>query len=91
MLLAGRATHKKSATPEISSAHVSKWLNGTGRRFALIRERKLRVKLGMDPTAPDLTLGHTVVLRKLRQFQDLGHKAVLVFYQNLITMALVSI
>lgn len=40
--------------------------------------RRLRVKLGMDPTAPDLTLGHTVVLRKLRQFQDLGHKAVLI-------------
>ncbi len=40
--------------------------------------RPLRVKLGMDPTAPDLTLGHTVVLRKLRQFQDLGHKAVLI-------------
>jgi tyrosyl-tRNA synthetase len=39
---------------------------------------RLRVKLGMDPTAPDLTLGHTVVLRKLRQFQDLGHKAILV-------------
>lgn len=38
----------------------------------------LRAKLGMDPTAPDLTLGHTVVLRKLRQFQDLGHKAVLI-------------
>ena len=32
----------------------------------------------MDPTAPDLTLGHTVVLRKLRQFQDFGHKAVLI-------------
>ena len=40
--------------------------------------RPLRIKLGMDPTAPDLTLGHTVVLRKLRQFQDLGHKAVLI-------------
>ncbi|OHB58964.1 MAG: tyrosine--tRNA ligase [Planctomycetes bacterium GWF2_50_10] len=40
--------------------------------------RKLRVKLGMDPTAPDIHLGHTVVLRKLRQFQDLGHKAVLI-------------
>lgn len=40
--------------------------------------QRLRVKLGMDPTAPDLTLGHTVVLRKLRQFQDLGHKAVLI-------------
>jgi tyrosyl-tRNA synthetase len=36
--------------------------------------RPLRVKLGMDPTAPDLHLGHTVVINKLRQFQDLGHK-----------------
>ena len=35
--------------------------------------RRLRVKLGMDPTAPDLHLGHTVVLNKLRHFQDLGH------------------
>jgi len=35
--------------------------------------RKLRVKLGMDPTAPDLHLGHTVVINKLRHFQDLGH------------------
>jgi tyrosyl-tRNA synthetase len=40
--------------------------------------RPLRVKLGMDPTAPDIHLGHTVVLRKLRQFQDLGHKAILI-------------
>ncbi len=36
--------------------------------------RPLRVKLGMDPTAPDLHLGHTVVINKLRQFQDLGHE-----------------
>ena len=35
--------------------------------------RQLKVKLGMDPTAPDLHLGHTVVINKLRQFQDLGH------------------
>ncbi|MBI5863518.1 MAG: tyrosine--tRNA ligase [Planctomycetes bacterium] len=40
--------------------------------------RPLRVKLGMDPTAPDIHFGHSVVLRKLRQFQDLGHKAVLI-------------
>lgn len=39
---------------------------------------ELRVKLGIDPTAPDLHLGHTVVLRKLKQFQDLGHKAILI-------------
>ena len=41
-------------------------------------KRQLRVKLGMDPTAPDIHLGHTVVMRKLRQFQDLGHKAILI-------------
>lgn len=41
-------------------------------------ERPLRVKLGIDPSAPHLTLGHAVVLRKLRLFQDLGHTAVLV-------------
>ncbi|WP_411846538.1 tyrosine--tRNA ligase [Roseibacillus persicicus] len=40
--------------------------------------RPLRVKLGVDPTSPDLHLGHTVVLEKLRQFQSLGHQAVLI-------------
>ncbi len=38
----------------------------------------MRVKLGMDPTAPDIHVGHSVVLRKMRQFQDFGHKAVLI-------------
>ena len=38
----------------------------------------LLVKLGLDPTAPDIHLGHTVVLRKIKQFQDLGHKAVII-------------
>ena len=37
----------------------------------------LRVKLGIDPTAPDIHLGFAVVLKKLRQFQDLGHTAVM--------------
>ena len=41
-------------------------------------DRQLRIKLGLDPTSPDIHLGHTVVLRKMRQFQDLGHKAVLI-------------
>ncbi len=40
--------------------------------------RRLRVKLGVDPTRPDLTFGHLVVFNKLRQFQDLGHEAVLI-------------
>ncbi|MBA3305868.1 MAG: tyrosine--tRNA ligase [Thermoleophilaceae bacterium] len=40
--------------------------------------RPLRVKLGIDPTAPDIHLGHTVILRKLREFQELGHTVVLI-------------
>jgi tyrosyl-tRNA synthetase len=41
-------------------------------------KRPLRVKLGIDPTAPDIHLGHAVVLRKLREFQDAGHRVVLI-------------
>ena len=44
----------------------------------LSRGRPLQVKLGIDPTAPDIHLGHTVVLRKLREFQDAGHAVVLI-------------
>jgi tyrosyl-tRNA synthetase len=44
----------------------------------LAKGRPLRVKFGIDPTAPDIHLGHTVVLRKLREFQDLGHTVVLI-------------
>jgi tyrosyl-tRNA synthetase len=50
-----------------------------GRLEAAQREgRQLRAKLGLDPTAPDIHLGHTVVLQKLREFQDLGHRVVLI-------------
>jgi len=45
---------------------------------SVAHEKPLRVKLGLDPTAPDVTLGWAVVLRKLREFQDLGHTAVLI-------------
>src|SRR3954469_23079501 len=44
----------------------------------LAKGRPLRAKLGVDPTTPDIHLGHTVVLRKLREFQDLGHQVVLI-------------
>ena len=44
----------------------------------LRKGRPLRVKLGLDPSAPDLHLGNAIVLRKLRQFQDLGHEAIIV-------------
>jgi tyrosyl-tRNA synthetase len=47
-------------------------------REKLALGRPLRIKLGVDPTTSDIHLGHSVVLRKLRQFQDLGHQAVLI-------------
>jgi tyrosyl-tRNA synthetase len=50
------------------------------RKLEIAREqgRPLRVKLGLDPTAPDIHLGFAVVLRKLRQFQDLGHEVIVI-------------
>jgi len=53
-------------------------INEAELREKLTLSRPLRVKLGVDPTTPDIHLGHTVLLRKLRQFQDLGHQAVLI-------------
>lgn len=47
-------------------------------RQSLINNKPLIVKLGLDPTAPDIHLGHTVPLQKMRQFQDLGHQAVII-------------
>ena len=63
------ASLKKGATQIISEAEL-------GAKLAL--GRPLRVKLGVDPTTADIHIGHTVVLRKLRQFQDLGHQAILI-------------
>lgn len=60
---------KRGAVQIISEAEL---------REKLALGRPLRVKLGVDPTSADIHLGHTVVLRKLRQFQDLGHQAVLI-------------
>ena len=45
--------------------------------FSLQKEKPLNIKLGLDPTSPDLHLGHTVVLMKLRELQKLGHKVTL--------------
>lgn len=47
-------------------------------RQSLVKDKPLTVKLGLDPTAPDIHLGHTVPLQKMRQFQDLGHQAVII-------------
>lgn len=54
--------------------------NGLEEKLNLAKKenRKLIIKLGFDPTAPDLHLGHAVVLKKLKQFQDLGHQIVIV-------------
>ena len=47
-------------------------------RKKLAKGTPLNIKLGVDPTAPDIHLGFTVVMRKLRQFQDLGHRVILI-------------
>ncbi len=67
-------------------AEAAAWLNRNtvdslpdgGLQAKLSTGRPLRVKLGIDPTAPDIHLGFTVVLQKLREFQDLGHTVVLI-------------
>jgi len=65
-----------------SAAHLARnavdCLPEGGLERKLAAGRPLRVKLGLDPTAPDVHLGHTVVLRKLREFQDHGHVVVLI-------------
>ena len=58
--------------------NVVECLPAGGLAERLTGDRPLRVKLGLDPTASDLHLGHTVVLQKLREFQDLGHTVVLI-------------
>jgi len=69
-------------TPREQAAHLLRgtdtFLPADELESRLAEGRPLRIKLGMDPTAPAVTLGWAVVLRKLRQFQDLGHTAVLI-------------
>ncbi|MEK7178520.1 MAG: tyrosine--tRNA ligase [Patescibacteria group bacterium] len=60
------------------SRAVKEIINKDSLEAKLKSGKVLRVKLGIDPTAPDIHLGHTVSLIKLKQFQDLGHKAVLI-------------
>lgn len=63
---------------ELILRHTDKIVPEEGLRAKLELDRPLRVKLGLDPTAPAVTLGWAVVLRKLRHFQELGHTAVLI-------------
>jgi tyrosyl-tRNA synthetase len=69
-----------SADQLLRNVHESLPAGGLDRVLAVAANegRPLRVKLGLDPTAPDIHLGHTVVLGKLREFQDLGHQVVLI-------------
>ncbi len=79
-----------SEAEELDAARVAAWLarnavdslphGALAERLARAEkeDRRLRVKLGIDPTAPDIHLGHAVVLRKLREFQDAGHRVVLI-------------
>jgi len=62
----------------VISSGIADLVPESGLRKKLERGLPLRAKLGVDPTAPDLHLGHAVPLRKLRQFQDLGHTVVLI-------------
>ncbi len=64
---------RRGAAEIISEAELSQKLE-----TAKAHQRSLRIKLGLDPTAPDIHLGIAVVLRKLRQFQDLGHEVILI-------------
>ena len=63
---------------KVIASGVAKIVPEEGLRKKLERGVPLNIKLGVDPTSPDLHLGHAVPLRKMRQFQDLGHKVTLI-------------
>ncbi|HSX42166.1 MAG TPA: tyrosine--tRNA ligase [Candidatus Saccharimonadales bacterium] len=66
------------ATSEILTWGIQEIITEGELNLLLASERPLNIKLGVDPTSPDLHLGHAVVLRKLKQFQELGHQCYLV-------------
>jgi len=63
---------------QLLSKGVEEVIDEAHLRAALAAQKKLRIKFGIDPTSPDLHLGHAVALRKLRDFQDAGHTIVLI-------------
>jgi len=69
---------KSSGTVEELCCGCAEVISRDELRKKLAAGRPLRVKLGVDPTAPDIHFGHTVSLQKLRQFQDLGHQAIMI-------------
>lgn len=64
--------------PEVLTRQVDKILPSPKGLESLMRKKKIRLYLGVDPTGKSLHLGHTIVLRKLQQFAELGHEAILV-------------
>jgi tyrosyl-tRNA synthetase len=68
----------ESSIEHLLARNVERVVDKGHLREALRSGRKLRIKLGIDPTTPDLHLGHAVVFWKLREFQELGHKVVLI-------------
>jgi len=66
----------KNQLDELLSRGVDTIIGRDELEAALPKKRKLRIKFGVDPTRPDLHIGHAVALRKLRQFQDLGHTVI---------------
>lgn len=70
-------THSVEDALNILTSGTSKVLSEKELKEKLELGRPLRIKFGVDPTAPDIHLGHTVPLEKLRQFQELGHQAIL--------------
>lgn len=71
-------TESPARALEILLGNVVEALPQGALEASLAEGRPLRVKFGIDPTAPDIHLGHVVILRKLREFQDLGHAVVLI-------------
>ncbi len=63
---------------DIIKTHVAELISEEELLYKLKSKKRLRIKLGIDPSGPEIHLGFSVVLRKLRQFQDLGHTAVMV-------------
>ncbi len=78
MLSIVRRMHSPESQLEILKRGAAQILNEEELLAKLRLDRPLNIKLGVDPTAPDIHLGFTVALQKLRQFQDLGHQAVLI-------------
>lgn len=70
---------QKPAIEDVLVKQVAQVLPSSEGLADLMRKRKIRLYLGVDPTSPYLHLGHAVLLRKLRQFQELGHEVILLF------------